>query len=86
MMIFLTYWKNCSFYNNISIISFVFSPLALYDGQLQLPNVIRTFPLVRACDVCKQLTSFQITCEMFQPMGTTEFSTAAKNRTNLAHF
>ena len=44
------------------------------------PNVIWSFSLQRVNDVCKQLTSL----ELSQPMGKTEFSSTAKTRRNSA--
>ena len=50
---FLTYfWKNYSFYNNISIISFSCSQSSLYGAHLT--------GIVLGSDICKQLTSLLV--------------------------
>ena len=81
MIIFLTHdIKNFIYY--LSFLSF----LTFFAIKRFFPNVIQCFTLWCISDVTSEIQSsdvmFNVGCELSQPMGKTEFSSKAKNRTN----
>ena len=68
-------------YNNNFIISFNYIQITLYDSIIQ--TSFSVFLLRNVNDVSKRTDiTFSVSSRLFQPMGKTEFSSIAENRTN----